>query len=299
MVLALSALYVRFGGLPWMQSAFYGIGAAVIAIIARSALKLVKMTLGKDRLLWVLFAVSALATAWTESEIVWLFLGSRRGRAGGPRAAPAGASRGRRCCRPALLTALAGAATTGAAVTWPLLAEIALYFAEAGAFVFGSGLAIVPFLHGGVVNQFHWLTERQFLDAVAVAMITPGPVVITVAFIGYLVAGPLGAAAASVGRLPALLPVRRHPGALLPALRRQPAGARLRRRRDRRGDRRDRRRRVRARAARAHRRHDGGHRARDLAGLHAASRSCPSRWSSWPRARWAFSFTNASPEGAP
>jgi len=76
MVLVLSALYVRFGGLPWMQSVFYGVGAAVIAIIARSALKLVKLTLAKDRLLWVLFSVSALATAWTESEIIWLFLGS-------------------------------------------------------------------------------------------------------------------------------------------------------------------------------------------------------------------------------
>jgi len=80
-----------------------------------------------------------------------------------------------------------------------VLAKVTVYFAEAGAFVFGSGLAIVPFLHGGVVNQYHWLTERQFLDAVAVAMITPGPVVITVAFIGYLVAGPLGAIAASIG----------------------------------------------------------------------------------------------------
>ena len=88
---------------------------------------------------------------------------------------------------------------TPALAVWPLLGRIALYFAEAGAFVFGSGLAIVPFLHGGVVNQFHWLTERQFLDAVAVAMITPGPVVITVAFIGYLVAGPLGAGGGSVG----------------------------------------------------------------------------------------------------
>jgi len=80
-----------------------------------------------------------------------------------------------------------------------LLARIALVFAEAGAFVFGSGLAIVPFLNGVVVNQYHWLSERQFLDAVAVAMITPGPVVITVAFIGYLVAGPLGAVFASIG----------------------------------------------------------------------------------------------------
>jgi chromate transporter len=100
---------------------------------------------------------------------------------------------------PGLLAAVADTAATGAAATWPLLGRIALYFAEAGSFVFGSGLAIVPFLHGGVVNQFHWLTERQFLDAVAVAMITPGPVVITVAFIGYLVAGPLGASAASLG----------------------------------------------------------------------------------------------------
>jgi chromate transporter len=79
------------------------------------------------------------------------------------------------------------------------LLRIFLYFAEAGAFVFGSGLAIVPFLHGGVVNQFHWLTERQFLDAVAVAMITPGPVVITVAFIGYLVAGLFGGLSAALG----------------------------------------------------------------------------------------------------
>jgi chromate transporter len=76
---------------------------------------------------------------------------------------------------------------------------IFLYFAKAGLFVFGSGLAVVPFLYGGVVQEHHWLTERQFVDAVAVAMITPGPVVITVAFIGYLVAGIFGATAAAVG----------------------------------------------------------------------------------------------------
>jgi chromate transporter len=198
MVMALSALYVRFGGLTWMQSAFYGIGAAVIAIITRSAFKLVKMTLGKDRLLWGLFTASAVVTAWTESEIIWLFLGSGvvallvrgRWRAGASLTA---------LFPPGVLIALADAATTGAAVSWPLLGRIAVYFAEAGAFVFGSGLAIVPFLHSGAVNHYHWLTERQFLDAVAVAMITPGPVVITVAFIGYLVAGPLGAIAASIG----------------------------------------------------------------------------------------------------
>jgi chromate transporter len=197
MVLGLSVLYVRYGGLPWMQSAFYGIGAAVIAIIARSALKLVKMTIGKDRLLWALFGASAIATAWTEKEIVWLFVGSGvvalivRGRW-------RPSARAAALFPPGLLTMVAQAAAPGAAVAWPLLAKIALVFAEAGAFVFGSGLAIVPFMHGSVVNRFHWLTERQFLDAVAVAMITPGPVVITVAFIGYLVRGPLGAAMAPV-----------------------------------------------------------------------------------------------------
>src|SRR5437867_9205537 len=95
---------------------------------------------------------------------------------------------------PAWLTSgLTGAASVGG--LWKLFS----YFAAAGLFVFGSCLAIVPFLHGGVVEQFRWLTERPFLDAVAVAMITPGPVVITVAFIGYLVAGPLGAGLAALG----------------------------------------------------------------------------------------------------
>jgi len=93
---------------------------------------------------------------------------------------------------PGLVTGLLGAASFGTVVS------VFLFFLKAGAFVFGSGLAIVPFLYGGVVGKFHWLTERQFLDAVAVAMITPGPIVITSGFIGYLVAGPLGACAAAL-----------------------------------------------------------------------------------------------------
>ncbi len=194
MVIAISALYLRYGGLTWMQGAFYGIGAAVIAIIARSAYKLVRMTLARDRLLWLLFAVSALVTASTESELVWVFLlcgvaalmVKMMGRLPRPRTALGLAPLW-------LVTGLHGVAGPG------LLLRVFTYFAEAGAFVFGSGLAIVPFLYGGVVGDFHWLTERQFLDAVAVAMITPGPVVITVAFIGYLVAGPVGATLAALG----------------------------------------------------------------------------------------------------
>jgi chromate transporter len=192
-VLVLSALYLRLGGLAWMQGAFYGIGAAVIAIIARSCYKLVRSTLASDRLLWVICAVSALVTAATESEIAWIFIAggvlalfirraTRAGRASTVLLA---------ALPPWLLTGLSGPAPES------VLLKIAAFFSEAGAFVFGSGLAIVPFLYGGVVEQYHWLTERQFLDAVAIAMITPGPVVITVAFIGYLVAGPLGASIAA------------------------------------------------------------------------------------------------------
>jgi len=193
MVLAISALYVAYGGLPWMQGLFYGIGAAVIAIIARSAVKLVKMTLARDWLLWEIFAVSTLVTAWTESEIVWVFLLS--GVVSMLVRTPFWRGTSALSIFPAhwLLAGLDGPATI------PVLLKILWFFTGAGAVVFGSGLAIVPFLHGGVVNDFHWLDERQFLDAVAVAMITPGPVVITVGFIGYLVAGLAGALVAALG----------------------------------------------------------------------------------------------------
>ena len=201
MVLALSVAYVRFGGLPWMQGVFYGIGAAVIAIIAQSAIKLTRMTLGRDRLLWVIFAICALATAWTESEIFSLFIG-----AGVAAMLVRGVLRYRGIAS-ALLPVWLGAALVAPASSG-LLWKIFLYFGQASLLVFGSGLAIVPFLHGGVVQQFHWLTERQFLDAVAVSMITPGPVVITVAFIGFLVAGLAGSLAAAAGMfLPTYLAV--------------------------------------------------------------------------------------------
>src|SRR6266699_1366502 len=195
MVLVLAALYVHFGSLPWIQGMFYGIGAAVIAIIVRSAIKLVRTTVGKDWLLWTIFSVLAITTAWTKSEIIWLFVlcGFIAMVVKAPprlsaRATPLIFLGG---FRP-IITRIHGVsnATT--------VAALSLFFLKAGAFVFGSGLAIVPFLYGGVVIKFQWLTERQFVDAVAVAMITPGPVVITAAFIGYLVAGLIGAAVAAL-----------------------------------------------------------------------------------------------------
>jgi chromate transporter len=189
MVLALSFFYVKFGGLPWMQAAFYGVGAAVVAIIARSAIKLIKTAIGKDKLLWTIFLVLLAATAITEREIVWLFL------AGGLVSLIIKA-------RPKLSPTLSSfALLTGGSVSagTSLFLQILLFFTKASLFVFGSGLAIVPFLHGGIVLERHWLTEQQFIDAVAVAMITPGPVVITVGFIGYIVHGWIGAVAAALG----------------------------------------------------------------------------------------------------
>jgi chromate transporter len=195
MVFVLSALYLRFGGLSWIEGAFYGIGASVIAIIGRSAGKLAKTTLRKDKLLWGLFGINALITAYTESEVIWVFLLSGIIAVLVRRSASIGTGKAL-AVSPALIWLLSGLHGPADGKT---LLRIGWYFTEAGAFVFGSGLAIVPFLYGGTVEQFHWLNERQFLDAVAVAMITPGPVVITVAFIGYLVAGPLGGLVAAVG----------------------------------------------------------------------------------------------------
>ena len=241
---------MRYGGLPWMQAVFYGVGAAVIGIIAISAYKLTTKNIGKDKLLWAIFLVDGGVTVWTQSESVWLFLGA------GVlvwlvRAPPeALVRRGRRACaRRARARHGRRPASIATGLDWPLLAQIGAFFAKAGAFVFGSGLAIVPFLYGGVVHEYHWLTERQFVDAVAVAMITPGPVVITVGFIGYLVAGLPGAVVAALGHVPAVLPVHDHAGALLQEIRQAARARRVRRRRDRGGDRRDHRRRRRSRAA--------------------------------------------------
>jgi chromate transporter len=208
MTVAIAWLYVRYGGLPWMQAVFYSVGAAVIGIIVRAAWKLTRLTVGTDRLLWALFGAMALVTVWTETEIGSLFVlcgvvallvqapprqwadrfAALRHRArGGPGGLQAWLP------LPAVVGGLGGSAPP------ETLAQILWFFTKAGAFVFGSGLAIVPFLYGGVVQQYGWLDDRQFLDAVAVAMLTPGPVVITVAFIGYLVAGQAGAFMAALG----------------------------------------------------------------------------------------------------
>ena len=196
MVVALGVVYRAYGGIGWMQAVFYGVGAAVIGIIAICAWKLTTKNIGKDKLLWAIFAVSAALTVATKSESVWLFLGAGTLvwllRAPPKRWTSSGLNSIAASAPIAMLVA-------ASAIDWPRLVEIGAFFAYAGSFVFGSGLAIVPFLYGGVVQEHHWLSDRQFVDAVAVAMITPGPVVITTGFIGYLVAGFWGAVVAALG----------------------------------------------------------------------------------------------------
>lgn len=227
MVVGLALLYRAYGGLWWMQALFYGIGAAVIAIIAIAASKLARGTIKRDPFLWAIFAVLAVVTVVAQAELAPLFILAgllallvqappRRLAARAPflGVLPAGTP-GLVALPPALLAALPSG--------WVLL-QILLFFIKAGAFVFGSGLAIVPFLYEGVVQQYHWLSEQQFRDAVAVALITPGPAVITTAFIGYLVAGPLGALAAALGTF---LPVYALTLAVTPWLKRHRDNAQL------------------------------------------------------------------------
>src|SRR5262249_48374816 len=148
----------------------------------------------KDVRLWVITVAIGVVTAVTGAEVALLFIAAGLGMMLWE-APPSFLSRtpaSMVLAGPAIQAVAAGTASEGT------LLALGLFFLKAGAFIFGSGLAIVPFLREGVVEQKHWLTERQFLDAVAMGLITPGPVVMTATFIGYLVAGFAGAVVATV-----------------------------------------------------------------------------------------------------
>jgi chromate transporter len=199
MVIVLGIAYKMFGGLPWMQAIFYGIGAAVVGIIVISSYKLTEKSISKIKwrsiqekwLLWLFFIIAAIITIVTEQEEMLVFVAA--GLIYMMLKAPP-----RRLKKTTVVKSILLLQTGFWNFEWGVLGKIAWFFTKAGAFVFGSGLAIVPFLHSGVVKDFQWLSETEFLDAVAVAMITPGPVVITVGFIGYLVAGFPGACVAAL-----------------------------------------------------------------------------------------------------
>ena len=190
-VTVVAALYVAFAGTTLIQALFYGIGPAVIALILRGAWKLVRVTVRSDRRLWAIFATVAIVTFVVRSEVAFLFI--LAGVIGvllyaGPLRVPAAAS--------SFLPSFTFATQSADLNT---LVALGVFFFKAGAFTFGSGLAIVPFLQQGVVHDYGWLNEREFLDAVAMGMITPGPVVITAVFVGYLVAGFAGGTVAALG----------------------------------------------------------------------------------------------------
>jgi chromate transporter len=193
-VAALGALYVHYGGLSLITAIFYGVSPAVIALILHSCYRLAKLGM-EDWLQWVLAAVCFTVTILLQAEVALLFIG----------AGIIGMFYyGTLIRRPPSGTALSAAVPVIASAPVPVattstIGKLLLFFLKAGALTFGSGLVIVPFLQQGVVREYGWLNEHDFLVAVAVGMVSPGPVVITATFVGYLVAGFGGALAATVG----------------------------------------------------------------------------------------------------
>src|SRR3954452_15534965 len=202
-VTAVAIFYAKYQGLAWVHDVFLGVGPTVLAIIAIAAYKLALKTNKADLVLWAIAVILCAATVISGAEIVWLFLlagafgsvyygGELPKLSGSASISPL-----------AIVAAVRGFAWTGSGAS---LGSLGLFFAKAGAFTFGSGLAIVPFLHQGLVDDHHWLSEQQFVDAVAMGLISPGPVVIMATFAGYLVFGIVGAVVATVFVfLPALL----------------------------------------------------------------------------------------------
>jgi chromate transporter len=205
-VTVIAVLYAKYEGLSWVHAIFLGVGPAVMAIIAIAAYKLARSTNKQDYLLWAIAIAVCTVTAITGAEIIWLFLaagffgalyyggGLPKRRGGALSVSPIG-----------LAAAVKGLAWTGSGAS---LSGLGWFFFKAGAFTVGSGLAIVPFLQHGLVDTNHWLTDQEFVDAVAMGLISPGPVVIMATFAGYLVYGLTGAIVATVFVfLPALLTV--------------------------------------------------------------------------------------------
>ncbi len=191
-VAALGALYVHFGGLGWMTALFYGVSPAVIALIIHSCYRLAKLGM-EDWLQWVVAAACFVVTIWLEAEVAILFIGA------GVLGILYYGSLFRGANPPTALFALVPIAIDTKAPTTAILGQLLAFFLKAGSLTFGSGLVIVPFLEKGLVQQYGWLSGREFLVAVAVGMLSPGPVVITATFVGYLVAGFWGSLVSTIG----------------------------------------------------------------------------------------------------
>ena len=192
-VSALGALYVHFSGLPILTAIFYGVSPAVIALILHSCYRLAKLGMD-DWLQWIIAAICFAITVAAKAEVAPLFVGS-----GIIGIVYYGSMFRRRSPSPTVVAALSAGAGVSKVTGVPILGKLLVFFLKAGSLTFGSGLVIVPFLEKGLVQNTGWINEREFLVAVAIGMISPGPVVITATFVGYLVAGFWGAAISTIG----------------------------------------------------------------------------------------------------
>jgi chromate transporter len=192
-VAALGALYVYLGDLQPVTAIFYGVSPAVIALILHSCYRLAKLGM-EDWLQWVIAAVCLAVTVILQSEVALLFIG-----AGVVGILYYGSLFKRTPAALSLTAPVLAQLVPSTAASGSLLGKLLLVFLKAGSLTFGSGLVIVPFLEQGLVQQFGWLDQRQFLIAVAIGMISPGPVVITATFVGYLVAGFWGSVVSTIG----------------------------------------------------------------------------------------------------
>ena len=193
-VATLAALYVHFGGLPSVTAIFYGASPAVIALILHSCYRLSRLGM-EDWLQWVIAAACFAITVAARAEVALLFIASGIVGIvyyGSP-------LRGRSASSLSLMAVAPLLPETGAGAAGSVLGKLFVFFLKAGSLTFGSGLVIVPFLEHGLVRQTGWLEERQFLVAVAMGVLSPGPVVITATFVGYLVAGFWGSLVATIG----------------------------------------------------------------------------------------------------
>jgi chromate transporter len=191
-VAALGALYVHLGDLPAVTAIFYGVSPAVIALILHSCWRLAKLGM-EDWLQWAIAAACLAVTVILQAEVALLFIG-----AGIVGIVYYGHVLPRRAGT-LVIAALPAAVPLGPVASGSTLGNLFLFFLKAGSLTFGSGLVIVPFLEQGLVHQYGWLDPRQFLIAVAIGMISPGPVVITATFVGYLVGGFQGSLVATIG----------------------------------------------------------------------------------------------------
>jgi len=192
-VAALGALYVYLGDLKPVTAIFYGVSPAVIALILHSCYRLAKLGM-EDWAQWVVAGVCLVITVVLKAEVALLFIGA--GVAGILYYGNLFKNKPPVALEIAAVPVLAQMAPVASSST---LAKLGLFFLKAGSLTFGSGLVIVPFLEQGLVKDFGWLDERQFLIAVAIGMISPGPVVITATFVGFLVAGFWGSLVSTVG----------------------------------------------------------------------------------------------------